>query len=287
MRIENIAVQAMTPEQAGVQNGMLTGFAMESVNQKDDETKILKAVQAGGAGYNKNDFQGAASQEDIALAIQNELNASNVKDEMNALGDKLDSNSKEDVEKLGFSLESAEARQINTATDKIMMQLALAGVDISAFGAELSDIQIKSITGNSQVALAVHKAQEVTANEGIGENSLAYLLKNDMEPTIDNLYKAKYSGSTAAAEIESIGQAEYDKLRPEVEKVIYKAGLEVSEETVAAGKWMLERNVELTPEHMALKVQFDNGELIHSDQEIANAIVKSISCPTALIIGVS
>ncbi len=277
MRIENIAAQLVSPEQAGIQTGMLAGFPVENTSSKEDETKILKSVQAGNAGYNKSDFQGASSQEDIALALQKEINQENVKDEMIALGDQLDSDSKDEVEKLGFSLEAVEARQINTVTDKIMMQLAMAGVDISAFGADLSDIQINSIAGNNQAAAAVRQALELASEEGsIGDSGLEYLLKNNMEPTIDNFYKAKYSGGVSN-EIIGVNDTEYEKLKAEIGRILAKAGQEVNETTLGDGKWLLERGIEITPENLTMKIQMDNGEIFQSEKEIIDSVVRSIS----------
>ena len=113
----------------------------------------------------------------------------------------------------GFSYDEMTGNTIVTETDKIKAVLAKAGVDVSIYGDDLSQEQIEEITGNPAVAAEIIKQMQsydipvtdenlkesVTAVENgvqineIDDNTAAYMVKNNLDPTVENIYKALYS----------------------------------------------------------------------------------------------
>ena len=69
--------------------------------------------------------------------------------------------SEEDYQKMqeeGFSLNSTTGNTIVTVTDKIKMQIAKAGGDVSCFGDDLSAAEIEEMTGNVALASQIEAA---------------------------------------------------------------------------------------------------------------------------------
>ena len=104
---------------------------------------------------------------------------------------------------------------IVTETDKIKAVLAKAGIDISIYGDDLSKEQLTDITGSqAEAAMLVNqmKAYDIPATDdniksgtaainmaksltNISNETKAYLVRNNMKPTVSNVYKATYSSS--------------------------------------------------------------------------------------------
>ena len=123
--------------------------------------------------------------------------------------------SEEDYAKMqeeGFSLDEMTGNTIVTVTDKIKMQIAKGGGDISCFADDLSKAQLEELTGSTALAqqleqklkeadlpvseeniMACQSAYEqATSLPALSDGSIKYLLDNELEPTIENFYKAAY-----------------------------------------------------------------------------------------------
>lgn len=200
-------------------------------------------------------------EEDSAIA------ATERKNQMTVLSN---TTSKEDYAKMqedGFSLETTTTNTIVTVTDKIKAQLAKAGVDISCFGDDLDLSQMEEITGSvelaAQLASALHKMDLPFTEENIkdtiealdmaksletpGDGAMKYMLDNHLKPTIENLYKAEYSGSASYRQGPGI---DISSFTGQIEDVIQQAGLKVNEQTMSDSKWLLENDIPLTGENL-------------------------------------
>lgn len=200
-------------------------------------------------------------EEDSAIA------ATERKNQMTVLSN---TTSKEDYAKMqedGFSLDTTTTNTIVTVTDKIKAQLAKAGVDISCFGDDLDLSQMEEITGSvelaAQLASALHKMDLPFTEENIkdtiealdmaksletpGDGAMKYMLDNHLKPTIENLYKAEYSGSGSYRQGPGI---DISSFTGQIEDVIQQAGLKVNEQTMSDSKWLLENDIPLTGENL-------------------------------------
>lgn len=178
--------------------------------------------------------------------------------------------SEEDYEKMqeeGFSLDETNGNTIVTVVDKIKMQIAKAGGDISCFGDGLSAEEIEAMAGSEALASqleAVLKAADLPLTEEnkkacmtayyladslkpLNEGGWKYMLDNQLEPTIENFYKAAYSGSYAVPAAEG---NEFLEMKDQVEGIIREAGLLVNEQTLADSNWLLANEIALTAENL-------------------------------------
>lgn len=194
------------------------------------------------------------------------------------------------MEENGFSINDTDSHTIITVTDKIKAVLAKAGVDISIYGDHLTEEQLQDITGNPAVAQQIMRTLEgndlpVTAAnmqdsmdalsqavslDGISDKMMSYLLKNQIEPSISNLYMAQYSGAANGETVGTgmISDSDFADMQDQISAIIENAGLEVNEETLADSRWLIENQIPLTEENLLsfrdlqeLSQQIENGEI--------------------------
>ena len=239
-----------------------------------------------------NNGETAADQ----MVQENGLDAKTRQNQMIVLSN---TTSPEDYKKMqedGFSLTDTDSQTIITETDKIKAVLAKAGVDISVYGDDLDEESLKEITGSEALASMIMQtlqqndiplteenvSQTETAynqavNMGsISEYAAAYVLKNGEEPTIDNLYKANYSG---AGEASQLSETEFDQLKKQLSDIIADAGLEADDQTYDNCKWLIENNIAVTGDNLRYLEQLQvliNGGL-PDDEAVLGAIADAIS----------
>lgn len=206
--------------------------------------------------------------------------------------------SKEDYAKMqeeGFSLDETVGKTIVTVTDKIKMQVAKGGGDISCFGDGLNQSELEKLTGS--VALARQLEQKLKAADlpdteenqsdciqayeqaatlgALSEGALKYMLDNQLEPTIENFYKAIHSGSvnyTASA-----NGLDINGMQAQLEGIIKEAGLQINEQTMSDSKWLLENDIALTADNLNYLADLKKYTGMQSETEVLDAIVAALA----------
>ena len=205
--------------------------------------------------------------------------------------------SPEDYEKMqedGFSLDETTSNKIVTVTDKIKAQLAKAGVDISKFGDDLDFEQLAQITGSPelavQIANSLREADLPLADDNfkqiaetvemagslsaLDDGAVKYLIDNQLEPTVRNVYFAEHSASAGYIPAE---KQDISSFLPQVKNVIASAGLEVNDDTIATSKWMLENNIPLTKENLTYAQALRQTELTTGSENVADLAAEAVS----------
>ena len=271
-------------------NESIANDAVFSIDKTSRKTGVF-----GDATYEKP----AKEEKDALQNIENQagiLDATQMKNEMVVASN---TTSEEDCDKMqeeGFSLQSTKIETVVTVTDKIKMQLAKAGADISSFGDGLSEAQLEKMTGNAELAqqLAQTIAQAdlpVTADnlqdslEAVSmageltpptDGAIKYMLDNSLEPTIENLYKAEYSGS-ASYQTPRDNSTDYEQLMPQITEVIGQSGMEVTDASIEGSKWLIANNIPLTAGNLSYLTELQSLELPLSDEQVMTAAVQTIA----------
>lgn len=183
---------------------------------------------------------------------------------------------------------------IVTETDKIKAVLAKAGVDISIYGDDLSKEQLTDITGSqTEAAMLVNqmKAYDIPATDdnikagtdaidraksltNISNETKAYLVRNNMNPTISNVYKATYSSSQVQNYKQKVGITDnvkqlYEELKPQLKQILEEAHIDSSDENLNQCRWLIDEDIAVTPDNVLLANQIDGitaaGENVSSD----------------------
>ena len=263
-----------------------TAFSIDSTARKNGI--FQEAV------YSKPEQNAEEIMEEISNQAQLK-DAETMKNEMLFASDTTSSKDAEKLEEDGFDLFDTKIETVVTETDKIKMQLAKAGVDISIFGDALTDEQLRELAGSE--ALAIQMAREIAAAdlpvtqdnleeslEGLGmagelspltDGAVKYMLDNGLAPTIENLYKAEYSGSSSYQKPREAFPL--DGLQQQITAVIEEAGLAVSGESLADSRWLIENEIPLTPENLIYMQGLKGLQLPAEEQAVMEAMAKAMA----------
>ena len=204
---------------------------------------------------------------------------------------------------------------IVTETDKIKAVLAKAGVDISIYGDDLSRQQLTDITGSqTEAAMLVNqmKAYDIPATDdnikagtdaidraksltNISNETKAYLVRNNMNLTVSNVYKATYSSSQVQNYKQKVGITDnvkqlyddnqygdkgagsqgkisdelFEELKPQLKQILEEAHIDSSDENLNQCRWLIDEDIAVTPDNVLLANQIDGitaaGENVSSD----------------------
>ncbi|MBP1755247.1 MAG: hypothetical protein H6Q59_1645, partial [Firmicutes bacterium] len=92
----------------------------------------------------------------------------------------------------------------------------------------------------------------------LDDKAMKYLIANDAEPSIENIYKAIYSGGGKHQEQRTeLTSKEWSDLEGQVKSVIEEAGYEINSENIAEARWLLENKLPLTVKTFTYKKQLD------------------------------
>jgi hypothetical protein len=183
---------------------------------------------------------------------------------------------------------------IVTETDKIKAVLAKAGVDISIYGDDLSREQLTDITGSqTEAAMLVNqmKAYDIPATDdnikagidaidraksltNISNETKAYLVRNNMNPTVSNVYKATYSSSHVQdyrhkTKMTEISDELFEELKPQLKQILDENHIDGSDENLNQCRWLIDEDIVVTLGNVLLANQIDGitaaGENVSSD----------------------
>jgi hypothetical protein len=221
--------------------------------------------------------------EDISTMAQN-LDVKNQHNYMALLSNTL---SEEDFAKAcedGFDIKNTNNAETVTILDKIKSVLLESGVEITGYNDDLTTEKLTRITGSQSFALAIQKSfhendvpvtaenakaaalayGEISDISELDDSAVKYLVLNNMEPTIENIYFASHStngqnvssrgyyaqeaGGYFAQKADSIN---WKQLEGQLNKIISEAGLDTSNEQVQKeAKWIVEQGIPLTADNL-------------------------------------
>lgn len=305
MRVDNSNLMEITKTNNSVEvKGNVTVSTQQTTTQQVDRTTgEVRSVQQTTVD---KPFFGGDSQSELDKIRQEAENmeVKHYKDQMAAVTNTASSDDCARMEEDGFSLNGTEVKTVVTEMDKIKMELAKAGVDISIFGDDLSMEQLTEMLGSTgmayQMEQAITAADLPATEENISdcketmkqaadltecnEQTVKYMVENELPPTVENLYKAQHSTAATtpvnqqAANTGMQQGAEIDtNFRKQIEQVIKEAGLEVNETTLGYSRWMLENEIPLTAENLKLAADLYEMEMPLDMAKIMEGMMTAIS----------
>lgn len=208
------------------------------------------------------------------LDSQPDMSAESRKNQMAVIANTTSTEDLKELQENGFSVLDSDSQTIITVVDEIKANLAEMGVDISAYGDGLSKEQLESITGSEAIANQISNmlkdanlpntkanAEEMqsayeTANAitSLEDGVKEYLIRNGIEPTIQNVYMAQYSAVNVKHPDMGI---DFTSLENQVKQVIKDANLTVNEETLSACQWLLQNDMELNADNLTYLQQLN------------------------------
>lgn len=211
----------------------------------------------------------------------------------------------------GIDLKKKDEKEFTTITDQIKEKFVKAGIDVSDMGG-LSERKMEALSGGDASELSKIKTAEAKAAEikDVSLDDALYLVKNGQAPTIENVYRAEFSGTSQyekANDLSGVGNSNLSdlsgktdtvsnihkqisdyQLSDDTKKVLSDIGGQLTEifdeagmkddlsNTKLAGIF-LENDIPVTTENLQAFSEISNGAFKDSPEKISKAIVDSIN----------
>lgn len=268
-------------------------------------------------------YQNGSNDMLVERAVQNVSNAnqdSKAEDstnqqsvrQMKELANKMTEDDLAELKKQGEDAQEESVDVIVTVVDKIKTELATYCDDYQPVMNDLSSAQLKELAGTSQNAehiarklkesqlpvtednvRSIERAMALTAGlTELSDSAKMYIVRNDMELTVENVYSAEYSSTTSMSTlINATGYYEdsvsgyyskkaqepaFDKLQGQMEQVIRQAGLEVNDETMGQARWLLEKQIPLIDKTMSKLNEAEQLELPVDTKAVMDSMLNAI-----------
>lgn len=266
MQIDSLKVADFIRKNDAV-NGLFGDYSSQTPVKDDKETN-LRSIQIDSANYNKagkseKDF---ASDLQIADAVSSQQMAN-----MDYISREWGEEAVDKMEEDGIDAMSSDSRTFVTVVDEIKMSLAKVGKDISKMGG-LSEDELKQMTGD--VASAMAMAREIS--DTLSDASINYLVENQLEPTIENMYNATFVAPANIAEQAKASSSIPEDILPQIEKTITEAGLEVDDKSLELVEKMYSSEVAITSENVSYAKELTDFVKPENEVEILQRIEDSL-----------
>ncbi len=171
------------------------------------------------------------------------------------------------MSELGLAPDKEDPHTLLTVYERIQIELAAwcDGYDIS--GLNINSDKIKAVLGSSAMASAVKMAGETG---GLTDAAKSYLMKNDLEPTIENAYKAVHSTSGTDSAAASLSDTEWNELKEQISGILEKSGMEINEENIQNAKWLVEHDIQGTAENLLKIAELNQADMQNTDVIVSN-----------------
>ncbi|MBQ7676740.1 MAG: hypothetical protein IJT32_00765 [Lachnospiraceae bacterium] len=203
----------------------------------------------------------------------------------------------DEAAKEGYDVKEMEPREIITVVDKIKMELAKGGKDISDMGG-LSEAELEAMAKSPALAAALERqlagedlpadtetvADAVTAVRKAAELSpltdgaMKNLLFENKEPTIENLYRAEFGGENArlGAPANPIDDETFAQMGRQITAIIEEAHLPVDDAQMENARFLLEADLPVTAENLSYLHTLQSEPLTLTAAEVVNAITDAV-----------
>ena len=286
-----------------------------SINYKENKTVKSEGVAGSFAGVvisggvtaaTDNTYEGLLKEaDDVKSQIM--ASASGAKLSLKALMMKLSGADAVKLDEDGFNLTDATPDDMVNIIEKIKIELAMHSDDYVNYGTAVSKDKIESVTGSAATAASVEsrmQGADIAVNDEsvaevkgaleksselkpLSENTKNYMVANGIEPSIAGIYQAQAAASSSISAdgvtigrcADAISDADFEALRPGIEKIIASAGLEVNDKTLADARAFIDAQIPVTKENLEYKAQLDSIDIdmIQADSdEMLNKILDNM-----------
>lgn len=221
--------------------------------------------------------------------------------------------SEEDYAKMqeeGFDLGSMDPEEAVTIVDKIKAELVRAGKNIVGYTDDMDVDTLASALGSKTLAQAVldsfrqadvpltkenlsavSRAWEMSSElQPVSDGTRSYLIDNEMEAEIWNLYLAQSSGAGRGAAAprfyaedvqgyytQSAGKENSRELQGQVDRIIKQSGREVDENSRRNAAWLLDRGLPVTAQNLNRLEALQDLELPLSEKRFGEMAAAAVA----------
>ncbi len=216
------------------------------------------------------------------------------------------------LQKEGFHPGSTDIETVVTILDHIKTALLKGGEQIVGYTDTVSDEVLQEITGSEafagelkeqfakrdiplteeNLASVMEAWNMLSETDSVSDGGVKYMVENDLSPTPENLYTAKYAaksdgsrqgkgyyaeGGVGGYYARKPEEIDFEKLRPQMEKVVEESGYTVDEENLNQAKWLIEKGIPLNTDTFSLLAEIRGQHLPISYEDFMAAASGAIA----------
>lgn len=271
-------------------------------------TDFAMSITGSNGGVSAYEGQGQNLQDIMKNAGAMDVTAN--RNYMTVMSNSMSDEDYEQLIKEGYKPGETSIETTVTVTDEIKAKLAQSGVIVEGYNDDLSDEVLQEITGSESAANAIKKAFReadipMTAKNvqsaaealqlageipEITDGMCDYLLRNGIDPTIDHLYRVRFSGAEVSENMggyysDDIGgymtkqSSEFDWKSMEVRlsQTIERAGLPVNDETLKEAQWLVKSGILFNKTNIKFLNDLKGLQMPMAEEDVAKCIANAIA----------
>lgn len=269
------------------------------------------ALDISGTVMDNNAYKGHGKTAEEVMQDAGLIDVATQRDYMTVMSNSMSEEDFSRLQKEGYRPGDMDIEEVVTIVDQIKAELVKGGTQVVGYTDDLDAETLRAITGSEAFARelerqfcehdipvtrenvnAAKQAYDKAAKLGTPEDgAVKYMVENRLDPTIDHLYLADHSAATGSNPqshgyyaTDNTGyyarKAEdynWQQLKPQMEKVLEEAGIDITEESIGEAKWLVEAGIPLTEETVSRLHEIEKVTLPQDMQQILSAVAAAIS----------
>ncbi|MHB8128193.1 MAG: DUF6240 domain-containing protein [Mobilitalea sp.] len=222
-----------------------------------------------------------AQREQSAKQAEKEKESKDTKNKLEEINTKLTERDCMNLEENGFSIETMTIKSLYGALNRVKTSVSSEEQKVvsSAIAERLKAENLPVTAENLQKVTKALELSDTAAK--IDDKAMRYLISRDAKPTIENIYKAYYSGNAQKQERSmTISPEAWNEIKTQVKEVIGTAGYEISEGNLSEAKWLIENKLPLTAETFTYKKDLEEIKASINKDMVLDKIIEGMKSGT-------
>lgn len=268
------------------------------------------ALDISGTVMDNNAYKGHGKTTEEVMQDAGLIDVATQRDYMTVMSNSMSEEDFSRLQKEGYHPGDMDIEEVVTIVDQIKAELVKGGTQVVGYTDDLDAETLCAITGSEAFARELEKQfrehdipvtrenvnaakqayDKASQLETPEDGAVKYMIENRLEPTIDHMYLADHSATGSNPQshgyyaTDNTGyyakKAEdynWQQLKPQMEKVLEEAGIDITEESISEAKWLVEAGIPLTEETVSRLHEIEKVTLPQDMQQILSAVAAAIS----------
>lgn len=269
------------------------------------------ALDISGTVMDNNAYAGHGRTTEEVMQDAGSIDVALQRDYMTVMSNTMSEEDFARMQEEGIQPGELELEEVVTIVDTIKAELLKGGTQVAGYTDDLDEETLREITGSDAFArelLRQFKGHDIPATpeniaavrqafeqaEGLTppeDGAVKYMIENQMEPTIEELYRAGYSAGSdsrvqgygyyreegSAYYAKKAEQYDWEQLKEQIEKIITQAGLQTDETTTKEAKWLIESGIPLTKDTLTSLHEIRSLAFPPEEEQVLRAITAAIA----------
>jgi hypothetical protein len=200
-------------------------------------------------------------KEQNARLAEKEQKSKELMDKLQEISDSLTESDYDMLEQEGFPIETMTIKGLYQAISRVKAEQSKNDTGREATFDQITEeiiaarLKEENLPVTDKNISEIKKALLLSDTAGrMDDKTERFLIDQDIAPTIENIYKAFYSGGKkTTGQKQELTETEWKELLPQVKAVIQDSGYEVNDENLREAKWLIENKLPLTNKTFSYK----------------------------------